>query len=239
MIAYLSIYKYSLGVTYAVEVNIGLCFQKRTETQRDGEICTYSTFGSERPRLNHWSASVQFSSVQSFSRVRLFKTPWIAPRQASLSITNSRSSLRLTSIESVMPSSHLITGRTLLQIICVWLYCSCVVLEQQVAERRYPTSKVSSGDCEEISYVQENKQWLNFAGTTRDDGNEDRGLLINPSFLTNTHLFWKRTSWLTKHRPYLTPPNLNPTGLRDFITDFILSRVDMATTENCLIFISL
>ena len=50
----------------------------------------------------------QFSSVQSFSCVRLFATPWIAARQASLSITNSQSSLRLTSIESVMPSSHLI-----------------------------------------------------------------------------------------------------------------------------------
>ena len=49
-----------------------------------------------------------FSSVQSFSRVQLFATPWIAARQASLSITNSWSSLRLTSIESVMPSSHLI-----------------------------------------------------------------------------------------------------------------------------------
>ena len=52
--------------------------------------------------------SVQFSSVQSLSRVRLFATPWIASRQASLSIANSRSSLRLPSIESVMPSSHLI-----------------------------------------------------------------------------------------------------------------------------------
>ena len=49
-----------------------------------------------------------FSSVQLLSRVRLFATPWIAARHASLSITNSRSSLRLTSIESVMPSSHLI-----------------------------------------------------------------------------------------------------------------------------------
>ena len=48
------------------------------------------------------------SAVQSLSRVRLLATPWIAARQASLSITNSRSSLRLTSIESVMPSSHLI-----------------------------------------------------------------------------------------------------------------------------------
>ena len=46
------------------------------------------------------------NSVQSLSRVRLFATPWITARQASLSITNSRSSLRLMSIESVMPSNH-------------------------------------------------------------------------------------------------------------------------------------
>ena len=58
--------------------------------------------------------AVQFSSVQSLSHVRLFATPWIAAHQASLSITNSRSSLRLTSIESVMPSSHLIFCRPLL-----------------------------------------------------------------------------------------------------------------------------
>ena len=56
----------------------------------------------------------QFSSVQSLSCVRLFVTPGIAARQASLSITNSRSSLRLTSIESVMPSSHLILSHPLL-----------------------------------------------------------------------------------------------------------------------------
>ena len=49
-----------------------------------------------------------FSSVQSLSRVRFFTTLWITARQASLSITNSRRSLRFTSIESVMPSSHLI-----------------------------------------------------------------------------------------------------------------------------------
>ena len=58
--------------------------------------------------------SIQFSSVQLLSRVRLFVTPWIVARQASLSITNSRSSLRPTSIESVMPSSHLILCRPLL-----------------------------------------------------------------------------------------------------------------------------
>ena len=54
------------------------------------------------------------SSVQSLSCVQLFRTPWIAALQASLSITNSRNSLRLTSIKSVMPSSHLILCRPLL-----------------------------------------------------------------------------------------------------------------------------
>ena len=58
--------------------------------------------------------SIQFSSVQSLSCVRLFVTPWIAARQASLSITNSPSSLKLMSIELVMPSSHLILCRPLL-----------------------------------------------------------------------------------------------------------------------------
>jgi len=50
----------------------------------------------------------QFSSVQSLSHVRLFATPWITARRACLSMTNSRSSIRLTYIESVMRSSHLI-----------------------------------------------------------------------------------------------------------------------------------
>ena len=49
----------------------------------------------------------QFSSVQWLSRVQLFGTPWTAARQASLSITNSQSLLRLMSVESVMPSNHL------------------------------------------------------------------------------------------------------------------------------------
>ena len=56
----------------------------------------------------------QFSSVQSFSHVRLFVTPWTAARQASLSITNSWSLLKLMSIESVIPSNHLILCRPLL-----------------------------------------------------------------------------------------------------------------------------
>ena len=55
-----------------------------------------------------------FSSVQSLSCVRLFVTPWTAARQASLSITNSQSLLKLMSIESVMPPNHLILCRPLL-----------------------------------------------------------------------------------------------------------------------------
>ena len=54
-----------------------------------------------------------FSSVQLLSQVQFFATPWIAACQASLSITNSQSSLRLMSIESVMPPSHLILCRPL------------------------------------------------------------------------------------------------------------------------------
>ena len=57
---------------------------------------------------------IAFSSFQLLSRVWLFATPWIAALQASLFITISWSSLRLTSIESVMPSSRLILGRPLL-----------------------------------------------------------------------------------------------------------------------------
>ena len=53
-------------------------------------------------------------AVPLLSRVRLFATPWIAARQASLSITNSQSLLKLTSIESVIPSNHLILCRPIL-----------------------------------------------------------------------------------------------------------------------------
>ena len=75
--------------------------------------------------FNHWTTrevppalhlDIQFSSVQWLSCVRLFATPWIAARQASLSITKSRSLLKLMSIKSVMPSSHLI------------LYCPLLLL---------------------------------------------------------------------------------------------------------------
>ena len=65
-------------------------------------------------QIQYLSIFYQFSSVQSLSRVQLFATPCITARQASLSITYSWSSLRLTSIKSVMPSSHLILFHPLL-----------------------------------------------------------------------------------------------------------------------------
>ena len=70
----------------------------------------------ENKHMKGYSAlpAIQFSSVQLLSRVQLFATPWIAAHLASLSITTSRSSLRLTFIEPVMPSSHLILCRPLL-----------------------------------------------------------------------------------------------------------------------------
>ena len=64
--------------------------------------------------LASYTPLVQFSSVQSLSRVQLFETPWIAACQASPSITNSWSLLKLISIKSTMPSSHLILCRPLL-----------------------------------------------------------------------------------------------------------------------------
>ena len=66
------------------------------------------SFTKSCPTLCNPPRSPQFSSVQSLSRVQLFATPWTAARQASLFITNSRSLLKLMSIESVMPSNHFI-----------------------------------------------------------------------------------------------------------------------------------
>ena len=69
----------------------------------------YRDFHVFMVKFPFWSQILyQFSSVQLLSHVWLFATLWIAARQASLSITNSRSSLKLKSIERVMPSSHLI-----------------------------------------------------------------------------------------------------------------------------------
>ena len=88
---------------YSENENVSVCI-----FQKGDSLC-------QRPVISKAnSLSITFSSVQSLSRVRLFVTPWTAARQASLSSTNSQSSLTLTSIKSVMPSSHLILCHPLL-----------------------------------------------------------------------------------------------------------------------------
>ena len=78
-----------------------------------------------------------FSSVQSLSHVRLFVTPWTAARQASLSIANSRSLLKLIPIESVMPSSHLILCRPLVLLPSIFLSLK-VFSKESVLRIRWP-----------------------------------------------------------------------------------------------------
>ena len=71
--------------------------------------CSGHNMERDKPcSLSSQSNSFQFNSVQSLSCVRLFATPWIAARQASLSITNSQNLPKLMPTESVMPSNHLI-----------------------------------------------------------------------------------------------------------------------------------
>ena len=77
-------------------------------------LCFYWTFASKSSWHWNFNNQVIFSSVQSLNHVWLFAAPWIAACQASLSITNSQNSPKPTSIESVMPSSHLILWRPLL-----------------------------------------------------------------------------------------------------------------------------
>ena len=84
------------------------------ESQHASPPCPSPTPGVHSDSSTFKGTSVQFSSVQSLSCAQLFVTPWIAARQASLSITNSQSSSKVICIESVMPSSHLILCRPFL-----------------------------------------------------------------------------------------------------------------------------
>ena len=93
-----------------------------SQQKQDGELTMFQIMNSLLPNSDwNWRKqgkpldhTVQYSSVQLLSHVRLFVTPWIEAHQAFLSITNSRNSLKLTSMELVMPSSHLILYRPLL-----------------------------------------------------------------------------------------------------------------------------
>ena len=97
-------------LTVWITINCGEFFKRwkyQTTWPASWEICM-----QVRKQQLELDMEQQIRSDQLLSRVQLFATPWIAARQASLSITNSQSSLRFTSIESVMPSSHLILCQT-------------------------------------------------------------------------------------------------------------------------------
>ena len=83
------------------------------------------------------NALVQFSSVQSLSHVPLFVSPWTTAHQASLSITNSQSLLKLMSIELVMPSNHLILCHSLLLLTSIFLSIR-VFSSESVLHDRWP-----------------------------------------------------------------------------------------------------
>ena len=90
-----------------------MCAYRQMDKRERERVCVCVMEYYSALEKNHATCN-SISSVQSLSRVRLFAIPRIAARQASLSITNSRSLLKLMSIESVMPSSHLILCHPLL-----------------------------------------------------------------------------------------------------------------------------
>ena len=131
-------------------------------------------------------SSVQFSSLQLLSHVRLFATPWIAARQASLSITNSRTSLKLTSIESVMPSSHLI-------LCCPFFSCP----QSLPASESFPMSQLfawggqSTGVSALASFLPKNTQGWSPLERTGWISLQSKGLLKGCCWITWIH----RDSW--------------------------------------------
>ena len=115
-ISYSSSMENSIGNLKWLALNLEIALY-RVDTEQDPVVSAESS-QCPLPAFYLWNNFSQrislISSVQSLSRVRLFATPWIAARQASLSITNSWSLLKFMYIKSVMPSSHLILWRPLL-----------------------------------------------------------------------------------------------------------------------------
>ena len=127
------------------------CFYSRTSGKQNWPghcLCGTTVLGKPVPLLQ---VCPKFSSVQSLSRVRLFATPWTAAHQASLSIANSWSLLKLMSIESVMPSNHLILCRPLLLPSSIFpsirVFSTESVLRIRQLKNVQTTKKVCSSTC--------------------------------------------------------------------------------------------
>ena len=157
--------------------------------------------------FTHWKSSVQFTSLQSLSHVRLFATPWTSAHQAFLSITNSRSLPKIMSIESVMPFNHLI--------LCVPFY-SC--LQSFPASGSFPLSQFFASGGQIIGasasasvfpvYIQDRfplglTGWISvqskglsrvFPNTTVQNINSSVLSFLYSPTLTSIHDYWKNHS---------------------------------------------
>ena len=142
---------------------------------------------------------IQVSSVQSFSHVWLFATPWTEACQASLSITNSRILLKLMPIKSVMPSNHLILCYPLLLLLSIWSFSIC---------QFFSSGGQSSGASASVLVLLMNIQdWFLsislqskglsrvFSKTTVQSINSSVFNLLYGPTLTSIHDYWKNHSF--------------------------------------------
>ena len=109
---------------------VAISYSRRSSWPRDGTrvSCISCIGGGFFTTSATWQ--LLFNSVQSLTHVQLFATPWTAAHQASLSITNSRSLLKFMSIESMMPSSHLILCHPLLLSPSIFPSSGCFQMSQ-------------------------------------------------------------------------------------------------------------
>ena len=172
------------------------------------QIVTWPNLAAELTGIcTHWLnlKSVQFSSVQSLSHVQLFATPWIAARQASLSITNSQTLLKLMPIESVMPFSHLILCRPLLLLPPI-PPSSRVFSNESTLCIRWPKNwsfRFSISPSNEYSgLISFRMDWLDILGDSQESSPTPQfksiiflalGFLYSPT-LTSIHDHWKNNS---------------------------------------------
>ena len=149
-----------------------------------------------------WLFVTSISSVQLLSCVRLFATPWIAARQASLSITNSRSLLKLMSIESVMPSSHLTLCRPLLLLPSIPPSIRVFSNESTLRMRwpKYWSFSFSITPSKEIpGLISFRMDWLNLLavqGTLKSllQHHASKASILHSPTLTSIHDHWKNHS---------------------------------------------
>ena len=147
-----------------------------------------------------WFSSVQFSSVVQLCPT--LATPWIAARQASLSITNSRSSLTLTSIKSMMPSSHLIFCRPLL-----FLPQSLPASESFPMSQLFEWGGQSTGVSALASFLSKNTQDWSPLGWTGGISLQSKGLSRVFSNTTDwkASILWRSAFFTVQlSRPYMT-----------------------------------